>query len=253
MHPPEVREAALALINAGHNDCEVARMLGIPRRTIADWRRPTYARLRDVEICPRCWKAARPICLSDADYAELLGLYLGDGCISPGGRTSRLRITLDAKYPRIINEAESLMRRCFPENRVDVVHAKNKGKCVDVSVYSRHLPCVLPQHGPGKKHLRMIVPEPWQISVLRRAPGAFLRGCIRSDGSVFVNRTGPYKYLSYDFSNRSSQIVDLFCLACDYAGIEYRRTGPGSRGAWDVRINRRVSVAKMLPHVKPKS
>lgn len=43
MHPPHVRAAALALVDQGLNDCEISRRLGIPRGTIRDWRRPTYA------------------------------------------------------------------------------------------------------------------------------------------------------------------------------------------------------------------
>lgn len=31
MHPPEVRAEALALVEAGLNDCEISRRLGIPR------------------------------------------------------------------------------------------------------------------------------------------------------------------------------------------------------------------------------
>lgn len=42
---------------------------------------------------------------SPDDYSELLAMYLGDGCLSRGARTTRLRIALDAKYPQIITEA----------------------------------------------------------------------------------------------------------------------------------------------------
>ena len=82
MHPPHVKQAALDLIAAGLNDCEVSRRLGVPRRTIMDWRRPTYQSRNDyaVETCPRCWRAAKPMRFSEQDYAELLGIYLGDGC-----------------------------------------------------------------------------------------------------------------------------------------------------------------------------
>ena len=77
-------------------------------------------------------------------------------------------------------------------------------------------PCLFPQHGPGKKHHRRIVLEAWQQTIVESAPWAFLRGCIRSDGCVFINRTGRYEYLSYGFANHSSDILDLFesiCLA----------------------------------------
>src|SRR5438093_5669059 len=98
MHPPEARAEALTLVAAGLNDCQISRRLGIPRRTILDWRRPTYVPRRRIplETCPRCWRSAKPIRFTSGDYAELFGLYLGDGCLSQGARTTRLRIALDA-------------------------------------------------------------------------------------------------------------------------------------------------------------
>ena len=121
MHPPHVREAAMELIRAGINDCEISRRLGIPRATIRDWRRPTYVPRREVarETCWRCGRASKPTRLSSEDYAELLGFYLGDGCISPSARTQRLRIALDAKYPAIISACSSLLGRVFPRIQLD--------------------------------------------------------------------------------------------------------------------------------------
>ena len=103
MHPPEVRAEALALVEAGLNDCEISRRLGIPRR---DHPRLAPSDLRrkktPVATCPRCWRAAKPMWFTAGDYSELLGLYLGDGSISEQPRTQRLRIVLDVKYPGII-------------------------------------------------------------------------------------------------------------------------------------------------------
>jgi hypothetical protein len=117
MHPPKVRAEALALVKAGLNDCEISRRLGIPRTTVRDWRRPRYIRSSPQVSCPRCWRAAKPLVFTAADYAELLGFYLGDGCISDLARTQRLRISLDAKYPGIVSSARHLLRRCFPITR----------------------------------------------------------------------------------------------------------------------------------------
>jgi hypothetical protein len=85
-----------------------------------------------------------------------------------------------------------------------------------------------------------------------------LRGCIRSDGCVFINRTDvhrpkPYEYLSYNFSNKSTDITELFLLACDLVGVDRRANFNPRRELWQVRINRRESVAKMLANVGRKS
>jgi len=38
-------------------------------------------------------------------------------------------------------------------------------------VYNAHLPCLLPQHGEGKKHERRIFLENWQHDFVAEAPG----------------------------------------------------------------------------------
>ena len=179
-----------------------------------------------------------------ADYAELLGLYLGDGYIGVLPRTQRLRIFLDARYSAIVDETVALLRRCFPANRLGSL---SRGSMIVLWVYHAHLVCLFPQHGIGKKHERPIVLEPWQEALIAAAPWAFLKGCIRSDGCVFVNRTGRYEYLSYDFTNRSSHIRELFARVCETVGVDCRPAGDR------VRIYRRASVALMREHVGIKS
>jgi Homeodomain-like domain len=243
MHPSAIRAAALGLIAAGLNDCEVARRLGLPRSTVRDWRSPSYKRKTGAGTCPRCWRESRhPIVFSDADYAELLGLYLGDGHIVRTGRSDRFRLFLDTRYAEIISDARALLRRCFPGRSVGLGRSA-EGTMTIISLYCTHLACLFPQHGPGRKHARPIRLEPWQRGILERKPWPFLRGLIRSDGCVFVNRTGPYSYVSYDFKNHSADILRLFTDACDLVGVEYRAY---SR---HVRIYRRASVALMLAHV----
>jgi hypothetical protein len=250
MHPPEVKQAALALIAAGHHDCEVSRRTGIPRRTIGEWRHPRYQpQARD--ICPRCWCPVAPMRFDSADYAALLALYLGDGWISTGPRTDRLRIVMDDRYPGLIERVRALVDGCFVGNRVAVVPG-SRGKCSVVSVYSRHLTCLFPQHGPGKKHTRPIALEHWQEAHVSRAPWAFLRGCIWSDGCVFINRTGRYRYESYHFSNRSKAIAGLFFETAKSLGMRPRLSSE-ARGLHHVRLNRREDVALMLAQVGRKA
>ena len=247
MRTLEIRNQALELAAAGVNDCEIVRRLGVPRTTVRDWRNPRYVAKRTAPgLCPRCWRPGSPVVFDAGDYAELLGIYLGDGCISAGARTERLRVFLDAKYPVIVAETQALLERCFPENRVGR-GTRHDGRMAVLSVYTRHLSCLFPQHGPGKKHERPIVLEPWQERKCAQAPWRLLRGLIRTDGCVFVNRTGPYEYLAYAFCNMSQEVLDLFERTCIELGLRPRRT------ARDVRLNRREDVALMLEHVGRKA
>ena len=255
MHAPEVKQEALRLIAEGMNDCEIGRRLGVSRTTIRDWRAPRYVRRRFTRTCPRCWTTTARISFSAADYSELLGLYLGDGCVSRHARTHQLRLALDPKYPGIVEAAVSLLRRCFPENSVGQVRGSIGGfggSCLYVYVYNRHLPCLLPQHAAGRKYERSISLEPWQMALLLTAPWGFLRGCINTDGSRFLNRTGRYEYPSYAFSNRSGDIVRLFSIVCHRLDLRPRVTHNQARDLWETRINRRECVALMDQQIGPK-
>ena len=79
------------------------------------------------------------------------------------------------------------------------------------------------------------------------APWALLRGLIRSDGCVFVNRTGRYEYLSYEFANRSADILDLCEQTCRSVGLRPRRH------ARAIRLYRRGDVALLLDRVGVKT
>jgi hypothetical protein len=112
-------------------------------------------------------------------------------------------------------------------------------------------PCLFPQHGPGRKHHRRIELAPWQREVLERDPRPFLRGLIHSDGWRGLNRVRAkgrdYAYPRYQFSNRSQDIKDLFCWACELIGVEWRPWG-----RHHISVARRDSVARLDEFIGPK-
>jgi hypothetical protein len=230
----------------GLNDREIARLTGIPRGTVQDWRRKGFvgrlerSRAKD---CPICGSAA----LAAAPYAYLLGLYLGDGCLSLMRRhVYRLRVVLDAKYPNIINECAAAIADVRPSARVDFV--KQDG-CIEVSAYWKHWPCLFPQHGPGRKHERKIALSGWQRRIADRHPERLLRGLIHSDGCRVSNRIlDKYEYPRYQFTNHSPDIRAVFCAACDRARIPWRQSN-----AVTISVSRRQAVATMDEFIGPKS
>ena len=104
--------------------------------------------------CPRCDGRA----LDEQAYSYLLGLYLGDGHISHYSehRVPNLMVTCADSWPGLMDDCEQAMRAVFPDN--SVCRVRRTG-CRNVKVYSKHLHCLFPQHGPGKKHERRITLE----------------------------------------------------------------------------------------------
>ncbi|MFP5299022.1 MAG: hypothetical protein ACLGHL_08555, partial [Actinomycetota bacterium] len=85
---------------------------------------------------------------------------------------------MDERYPGIITEAEVAIH-AVSGCKVNKVHRVG---CYEVYGNWQHWSCVFPQHGRGPKHLRPILLEEWQESVVERHPRLFLRGLIHSDG-----------------------------------------------------------------------
>jgi len=183
-------------------------------------------------------------------YSHLVGLYLGDGHLSTSARSPRLRIFFDSQYPGLIGEAVRTVRRVLPHGHVHVSR-RRPDNCVVLSSYSRCWTCLLPQHGPGRKHERTIELEQWQRAITHAHSGAFIRGLLNSDGCRFCNpvtiRGRRYQYPRYLFTNRSDDIKRLFCEHLDLLGIEWRRAGERN-----ISIARRASVARLDALVGPK-
>ena len=63
------------------------------------------------------------------------------------------------------------------------------------------------------------------------------------------NKAGrSYEYPRYQFSNRSDDIRELFTLACDRLGVEWRRMNQ-----WNIAVSKRQSVARLDEFIGPKS
>jgi hypothetical protein len=135
-HPPDQVANALELRSRGLTATEVARRLGIPRAIVRDWfvgRTPTVAS-RPGGSCERCNGPAHVFGDLPEPYVYLLGLYLGDGCLSRHPRgVFKLRVTLDLAYPGIIEGCARAMRAVLPAGQATGKVTKNG--CVDVYSY----------------------------------------------------------------------------------------------------------------------
>jgi hypothetical protein len=175
MHPRATVDRARYLSQQGLIDRVVAQSVGVSIGAVQKWR-TGIRRAPGTEHksgCPRCDEQP----LDEPAYAYLLGLYLGDGCISVGGDRAKavwkLSIFCDDAWPGLFQECARVMRAVRPDNKV--LRVQRQG-CTELKSYSRHWPCLFPQHGPGKKHLRKIELAAWQQVIVERHPGESLPG-----------------------------------------------------------------------------
>lgn len=239
---------AKGLFAAGYTKAEIARATGIPYRTISDWlsgKTPNFNGDRGGYECPVC--ADRLDLFPTEAYVYLLGLYLGDGTISAAARdVYKLRIVCCDAYPELMQMCDDAMAAVFPTK----VGRVAKIGCTEVYSYSKHWPCLFPQHGPGVKHLRKIELADWQQKLVDVDPRPLIKGLIHSDGCRVLNRaagTDYPPYPRYHFTNASDDIKKIFTDACDAIGVEWRHNN-----ARNVSIAKRASVAILDEFVGPK-
>ncbi|MER6559911.1 helix-turn-helix domain-containing protein [Streptomyces sp. NPDC001027] len=257
-HGTEVRRTAVTLLRNGTRNADVARQLNIPLGTISYWKHMDRAKRgecpgRTPPPCPRCESE-----LAFPHYAYLLGLYLGDGHIiqNRAMRVPSLSISCADAHPGLMDECEEAMRTVFPEN--SVCRVRRQG-CHEVKLYSRHLWCLFPQHGPGKKHERPIVLEPWQQAIVDEHPWEFIRGLIHSDGCRITNWTTRvvagerkrYEYPRYFFTNVSDDIRRLFTDTLEKLGIEWTHCTRNGN-PYNISVAKKAHVALLDAHVGPK-
>jgi hypothetical protein len=248
MRPEGEVTLVLRLVGAGLNDCEIARQTGIPRGTVRQWRIGRVPNFRRQSgTCAIC--SGDPRALPLPAYTYLLGLYLGDGCLTACPRdVYKLRIACAERYPELIRHCELAIAEVLPNrsNKVGRTRKTNE-HCWEVYSFSKHWPCLFPQHGPGRKHERKIELTPWQQELVDVDPRPLVRGLLHSDGCRVLNWVNGTPYPRYHFTNVSADIRGIFGQACDQLGIEWRPNNP-----WSLSVARRGSVALLDEFVGPK-
>ncbi len=140
MRTLEEYDRVSALKDRGYGASAIAHPVGIPRSTVRGWMDgPAPGATRRA-------LAEAPLDLPACVY--LLGIYLGDGCISEHAcGIYRLRLHLDLGYPGIVDECHAAMQAVAPRWAE-----------------------LFPQHGPGRKHERPIELTAWQRDSVRADP-----------------------------------------------------------------------------------
>jgi hypothetical protein len=227
---------------------------GVSRSTLRYWRDHPEAQNRHA-ACPRCDTENPGLPEPARDYAYLLGLYLGDGYINPMGDRRKgvwiLRITCADAWPGPQEECKSAIRALRPGKKVATLQREG---CTDVLAWSKHWPCLFPQHG-GKKHERKIELAHWQRVITDSQAAALARGLFHSDGCRFVNRVRRplsdgdrwYEYPRYMFTNESADILRLCGDPLDLLEVAWCFSRRNT-----ISVARKEAVARLDEFVGPK-
>lgn len=250
MADARLRAEVRRLRAAGLTYAGIGEALDVPRTTARRWATQEPVRTEEPAPCPVCQDGDALSC-APASYCYLLGQYLGDGHLVTRARVPVLRIYACADYPWVTHEIEEAVQSVRGRSPGLVTGPARSEHVVTVQSYWMHWPCLFPQHGPGRKHERRIVLEPWQQELVDAHPWPLIRGLIHSDGCRATNRVRvhgkSYAYPRYFFSNKSVNILAIFTSALDRVGVQWRLNRYDS-----VSIARHTSVALLDEHVGSK-
>lgn len=180
--------------------------------------------------------------------AYVVGISLGDGNLSnPNGRAVRLRITCDARYPKLAQDIVDALKFLLPKNKVSKVYVPGQDTFFNISVYSNKLSIWLPwKVGKGPKEVQRARVPPW-IRQEKRFSAECLRGLLQTDGSIYRDRG----YLMVNFTNHSPLLAkDVQTMLAD-AGFRPTLSltpAKGGKTKYTVRVARQPE--KLIKYLK---
>lgn len=228
-------------------DAENAALHGVAVTTIRRWRReyqrrgkPRGGRNNSVP-CPRCDDTS----LDEPSYAELFGWYLGDGHISvhPRGYFG-LHVFNHTKCVQLNDHVLELRRRVKPGGSPSI----RPTGCTIITGWWKHWPCLFPQHGPGRRHERVLELADWQRAIVESHPADFVRGLFHSDGCrvanwatrVVAGEKRRYDYPRWQFVNESADMMRWCGEALDLLDVPWRQTNRRT-----LSVSRREAVERL--------
>lgn len=219
------REQCIALRLQGYSQNRIAEMLGVSQSTVRHHTRHLPAVKTPRVTCRRSVSTPEPLPPS-SDFAYLLGVFAGDGNLAKLPRTCKLVVSCSTDYPDLIEGYADLIQQ-LTGLTVKRTRKREKGRdtnCIDVYVYSQHLPAMLGLPCGAKVSSGFAVPDwIWHDDAYARA---FLRGLIETDGGVYrtSHNGGTFWYCA--FTAKVPAVVDAFSKAVVQLGYPFKQYGP---------------------------
>lgn len=242
----EIVKKVVEEFNQNPNKLALSKKYKIPRATLRYWLKSDFlekknvAKLEEDNYIEKVYDRVRE---NKKIYNFILGLYIGDGCITKNKMSYKIRIVQDSKYQNSIKEISSVMEIFF-QKRSSLTQQEG---CAVVTIFDKYLPLYFPQHGPGKKHERKIELSQFQLENLDYEN--LMRGLFISDGSYYLAKK---KYERYNFTNKSLDIINIFRQCLYHFDISHGfRIKPN--GIYIVEIQKKSEVMKTKEIVGVKS
>ncbi len=154
-----------------------------------------------------------PELIKSAVLAELYGLAIGDGHIQVFPRTERLSITLDAKYPYLIERTAEFLWKVFKKK---VVRAKAKHtNAVQVYIYQKDIAKRMGFPSGNRSRVRKHIPDwIWKSEEYRLA---CIKGLLEAEGSLSIHL--PTCTYNFQFANFNQYLLKEMKLALEMLGL----------------------------------
>ena len=168
--------------------------------------------------------------------AYVIGLAIGDGNLSnPNGRATRLRITCDTRYLKLLRRIRKAIQNLLPDNKVGIIHRTKT--YVDISCYSNRWESWLGwKVGKGSEYRQQVSIPQW-IQKDNRFAIHCLRGLVETDGSIYRDR----KYLMVNFVTMISNLAkDVLALIAKlgFTAHCYQVKQQNNRTKYTVRVSK---------------
>lgn len=157
------------------------------------------------------------------DLAVLIGLVLGDGHIEVFPRTERLTVTLNTKYPKLIDYTAYLFYKVF--GKMPTIVKQRGHNCVKVSLYQKTISQRLGIISGNRSRDIIGIPA-WIWTDDTYLIGA-LRGLFEAEGSLNVHLP-TYTY-NFQFSNKNKVLLQQVYDALVRLGYHPERHPVGTR------------------------
>ncbi len=135
----------------------------------------------------------------DGDFAELLGVMLGDGHIQKFPRTERLLIFSNSNNTGFINRYTELVEKLF--SKEPYVYQQTGTNCTRISLYEKYISKRIGMPTGPRKNL--VVSVPGWILRSRKHIKRYLRGLYEAEGSYSVHLPTSTHKLNFANTNQS--------------------------------------------------